>query len=64
VGKALIAVLIAMALAGCTTTAGDFCDVAKPMRPSQAALDAMDGQEVNDMLRHNLYGQRACGWQP
>jgi hypothetical protein len=62
--KALIAALAAMALAGCTTTAGDFCDVAKPMRPSQAALAAMDGQEVAEMLRHNLAGQRLCGWRP
>jgi hypothetical protein len=61
--KALM-LLVLLMLAGCTTTGGTFCDVAKPMRPSQAALDAMDGQEVADMLRHNLAGQRMCGWRP
>jgi hypothetical protein len=62
-GKALILVAT-LALAGCTTTGGTFCDIAKPIRPSQAALDAMDGQDVVAVLVHNKTGERLCGWTP
>ena len=39
-GKELI-ILALLALTACTTTKGSFCEIAKPMRPSAAAIDAM-----------------------
>jgi hypothetical protein len=62
-GKALILAGV-LALAACTTPSGSFCDIAKPLRPSPAAIDAMTDAEVAAMLRHNKRGQAICNWKP
>lgn len=53
----------ALFLAGCTTTGG-FCSVAKPIRLSEQTIAAMSDAEVEDALRHNELGSKACGWKP
>lgn len=51
-------------LAGCAgRNAGDFCDVASPIRPSVAAATAMDQIDKAAILKHNEYGLRVCGWE-
>lgn len=52
-------------MAGCTSVPnGTFCDIARPQRPSAAAIDAMTDAQVRELLAHNLKGQRLCGWRP
>lgn len=58
------AVLALVALAGCQSASGTFCDIARPQRPSAAAVDAMTDAQVREMLAQNLKGQRLCGWRP
>lgn len=57
-------VLAAILLAGCQTTKGSFCQIAKAHRPSQAAIDAMSDAEVKALLSHNRKGAALCGWRP
>lgn len=61
-GRALILALL-LALSGCTTTGGTFCDISSPIRLSATAVDAMSDQEVKDVLSHNRKGQKLCGWK-
>lgn len=55
--------LILVSLAGCATTpSGDFCDVASVIRPS--VQDQMTDGTKRQLLAHNEYGARSCGWKP
>jgi hypothetical protein len=56
--------VIVIAFAGCATTAGTFCDLARPVRLSEAAVAAMTDAEVKEALRQNRIGQEQCGWAP
>lgn len=48
-------------MAGCVTTVnGDFCDVARPIRPS--VTDTLSDGTVDQILKHNRYGAETCGW--
>jgi hypothetical protein len=49
-------------LGGCATTTGDFCDVASAIRPSKH--DGMTEGTQKQVLAHNTYGARYCGWKP
>lgn len=51
-------------LAGCQTTSGSFCDIARPQRPSAAEIEAMSDARVAEVLAHNRKGQKLCGWRP
>jgi len=63
-GKALILIAV-LALTACTMTrGGNFCDLSKPIRPSQAVFEAMSEREIDAMLVHNRTGEKLCGWQP
>lgn len=62
-GKLAIAAALLM-LAACTTPSGSFCDIARPLRPSPAAVDAMTDAEVAAMLKHNRKGAALCSWRP
>ncbi len=48
-------------LAGCQSSKSMCWD--KPLRPSQATIDAMSDQEVQDLLEHNEKGAALCGWK-
>lgn len=63
IGLAIVTLFVAAILVGCTRT-GDFCNVAKPIRPAAADITTASDQLVEDVLAHNTYGQRACGWRP
>jgi hypothetical protein len=62
VTKSLIILLLAGLLAGCSTTAGDFCIVSHPIRPSSS--DSLTEGTARQVLAHNEYGARVCGWRP
>lgn len=51
-------------LGGCGKTAGDFCDVAKPHRPSAASVAVMSDAEKREIIAYNEHGERECGWKP
>lgn len=62
--KALICAVTLSLLAACQTTGGTFCDIAKPVRLSDAAVDALSDAEVAALLAHNRKGAALCGWKP
>ncbi|WP_293723553.1 hypothetical protein [Stappia sp.] len=47
---------------GCATATGDFCDVARPLRPS--VQDTVTLETVAQVVAHNRYGREHCGWTP
>ena len=59
------ALILAIFLAGCQTAPkGSFCATEKPLRLSDATVDALPDDEVARVLAHELKGQRLCGWRP
>ncbi len=56
--------ILAIALAGCTTTKGSFCQISDPIRPSQATIEALTDAEVAAILAHNEKGRALCSWKP
>lgn len=63
VAKAIVLVLI-VALAGCTTAKGSFCEIEKPTRLSATAIAALSDAEVKTILAHNRTGEKLCRWRP
>lgn len=65
-GKELsvLAAVMFLVLAGCTTARGSFCAISSPVRLSSSAVDALSDAEVKAMLAHNRKGQALCGWAP
>ena len=64
-GKGLsLALALAVALSGCTTTKGSLCAISSPLRLSAKAVDALSDAEARALLAHNRKGQRLCGWRP
>lgn len=64
----VLALAAALSDSGCAGLSGGgrggaFCDVARPVRPSEKAVDAMSAAEVRAALAQNKYGARACGWK-
>lgn len=62
-GKA-VALAAMLMLAACQTSAGDWCDIAKPIRLSHEVIDIMSDNEVAAALAHNRKGEAMCGWKP
>lgn len=59
-----VAILAVLAISGCTTAKGTFCQIAEPIRLSQSAIAAMSDEEVTRALVHNRTGAKLCGWRP
>lgn len=55
---------LALIISACTTASGSFCDISKPIRPTQAEIAALSDTQVTAILEHNTKGQRLCGWKP
>jgi hypothetical protein len=51
-------------LVACQTVHGDFCNVAKPIRPTSEQIDAMTDAQVKELLAHNRKGAALCAWKP
>lgn len=54
--------LAALALAGCSTTGGDYCLLAKPIRPSTS--DVLTEGTARQILAQNETGEKLCNWTP
>lgn len=59
---------LALTLSGCAKeltggVGGSFCETARPIRLSAAAVDKLTEEQVKAALSHNEYGQKECGWQ-
>lgn len=55
--------LMLASLSGCATApTSEFCLVVSPIRPS--VQDQMTDGTKRQILAHNEYGARACGWRP
>lgn len=50
-------------LAACTTTTGDFCDLAKPHRFTEEQIAALTDEQVERYLAENRYGAAKCRWR-
>jgi len=59
-----LTVALLIALAGCTTTRGSFCEISQPTRLSKAAIAALSDAEVKKILADNRKGEKLCGWKP
>lgn len=55
-------IIMALLLSACSSTAGNFCLVSQPIRPS--ASDTLTDGTARQVLTHNEYGARVCGWRP
>lgn len=42
--------------------AGDACAGWKPVRLDAATIDAMTDRDAADVLAHNEFGAKVCGW--
>jgi hypothetical protein len=60
-GRAVGILVLGGLLAACSSTAGDFCLVSAPIRPS--AQDSLTDGTARQVLAHNEYGARTCGWR-
>jgi hypothetical protein len=63
-GPKALALVVLLAIAGCTTAKGSFCAVSTPLRLSVAAVDQLTDAEARAVLAHNRKGQQLCGWKP
>jgi len=52
-----------IALAGCQTTSGSFCQISSPIRLSSETVDHLSDEEVTALLAHNEKGRKLCGWK-
>ena len=55
--------VVAMLATGCAPTGSvDGCAGWKPIRLTDAAIDALSDADAADVLAHNLYGQKRGCW--
>ena len=57
--KALMLAAI-LAISACQTPRGSYCDITKPIRLSDAAVDALSDAEVARVLTHNEQWAKLC----
>lgn len=60
----VLALAALVALVGCTTTKGSFCQIAQPIRLSGETIDHLSDEEVSSVLAANEKGRKLCGWKP
>ena len=60
----IIAISLLVALAGCQTTKGSFCEIASPIRPSAGTIAHLTDAEIRQILAHNRKGAALCHWKP
>lgn len=62
-GKVIV-IIMTMMLAACRTSGGTFCDIAEPIRLSEATIAVMTDAEIAKALAHNEKGAALCSWRP
>ena len=60
--RTLLLIVLTTLLLSCAETGGAGCDAWRPLRFSDAAIDAMTPEEARAVLAHNLTGRQLCGW--
>lgn len=60
---ALLVVLIALTACASGRAIDDWCLTNKAIRPTQAEIETMSDQTQTDILQHNSYGEKRCGWK-
>lgn len=61
----IVILVVAVLLAGCTTTrGGQYCQVAREIRPAAADAVAISDTLVEQIIAHNETGAALCGWTP
>ena len=58
----MCALIAGAVLSGCTTVAGNFCDVTTAYRPEQGEVYGEKNKRW--IVSFNEYGEQACGWKP
>lgn len=56
--------LISACLAGCATNDGNLCDGWKPIIVSESDMKTMSDSTKRQILSHNEFGEKRCGWKP
>lgn len=59
----IIAAFAVLGLAGCVSAPAVTCGPWKPLRFSEPAIEAMDGQDLSALNVHNLTGSKLCRWK-
>ena len=57
-------ILISACLAGCATNKGAACDGWKPIIVTKTDMLTMDDGTKRQILAHNEFGAKQCGWKP
>ena len=63
--KTIMPLLTAFLVSGCHQTAGDFCDIAEPIRFNKEVARAVvlgDRPAAEQIDVQNRYGEKYCGW--
>lgn len=61
---ALLAAIVTAFASGCQAPATSGCEWTRPIRPTAQDVDLISDSLVDQILAHNLAGQRICGWKP
>lgn len=63
--KLSVLCLLLSVVAGCARgpLSNDYCALSSAHRFSHATQDVMTDAEIEQELKHNSYGERACGWK-
>lgn len=59
-----LTILTAVVVAGCAHRQGNLCDGWKPLIVSEITWAMMSADERRDLVAHNEFGEKNCGWQP
>jgi hypothetical protein len=62
--NAALTLAVATLAAGCASAPGTACDGWRPIRPLKDDLATMSDTLVGQVLAHNEFGARLCGWKP
>lgn len=53
-----------LVVTSCASGRDEWCLLNRPQRPSAAEIAAMSDERVAEVLGHNRYGAKRCGWRP
>lgn len=62
--QSLACLLLLVATACAPGLKGDPCDGWKPIRPTTEDVDRMSDSLATQILQHDEFGMRMCGWEP
>lgn len=63
-GKVILILALCITAACQSIPKSQFCDIAKPIRPTPEQVDQLTDAQVKELLAHNRKGQALCRWRP